>query len=662
MRLKYKKLNLSMQILLVACIFSIVLVMFLLSFSANQVVKSKNAVKEIVNRDRSFAVIEKVDRNFYERFGDVQAFSYNRLAIEAIDSGKATIQVQDYLNTMVSYYVLYDVMMIVSKNGKVVAVNTRDKDGFPLKSQHLVGKDFSNEPWFINCTAEKGPEGAWYSDFIENPFVGQLYGSNGRGVAFASPIKNDAKEVIGVWYNFASWKDVTQGIRSETEASLNKESAEAFVIITDKNGRVIDAADESLILHQTIDQTFADDNEHQFQFMNKLISADDYIVGTAVGKGAYTYKGNDWIAFTFVRKEKFSLSIFFDELFTFTIGITIILAVGIWAFFLLSVRISNRIKGLQQVINAVSRGELFDTVDSDWRDEIGQMTNSLKQLIIGLKKTSVFANEIGKGNFDGSFQPLSEKDVLGHSLVIMSKNLRQIKVDEEKRKWISEGLAAFGNKLRSSTDIDLLCDEIIKFLSNYIKANQGAIFLAVEDKDKFVLSMKACYAWDRKKYIKQKIEAGEGIIGQAWKEGEIVYLRQVPDGFIKITSGLGECNPSTIIILPLKQNDEILGVMELAFFSTLQEYEIEFLKKVSDAMAATLGATKINEQTKLLLIQSQQQTMTMRSQEEEMRQNLEELTAIQEEMSRKEKEYIDQIKRLENGSHVFSMTKQGTLL
>src|SRR6185503_9765027 len=141
--MNYKNLTISKQILFVAIALSVVLLIFLLSFLANQVLESKNSIKQIVNQNRSFSVIEKIDRNFYERFGDVQAYAYNKLAIEAIDSGKATPSVQKFINTMVYYYVLYDLMMVVDKEGNVVAVNTTDKNNVPVRTEFLMGKNFA---------------------------------------------------------------------------------------------------------------------------------------------------------------------------------------------------------------------------------------------------------------------------------------------------------------------------------------------------------------------------------------------------------------------------------------------------------------------------------------------------------------------------------------
>ena len=118
----------------------------------------------------------------------------------------------------------------------------------------------------------------------------------------------------------------------------------------------------------------------------------------------------------------------------------------------------------------------------------------------------------------------------------------------------------------------------------------------------------------------------------------MLLITDVPQNFVKITSGLGDANPNCFLIIPLSVNDETFGVIEMASFKVIEEHQIEFVKKLAESIASTLSTAKINERTKILLEQSQQQTEEMRAQEEEMRQNMEEMQATQEEMERKEGE------------------------
>ena len=99
--------------------------------------------------------------------------------------------------------------------------------------------------------------------------------------------------------------------------------------------------------------------------------------------------------------------------------------------------------------------------------------------------------------------------------------------------------------------------------------------------------------------------------------------------------------------MPLQVNDEVEGILELASFRPFAPHEIDFLEKLGESVAAAIRNTRINEKTRSLLTETQQQAEEMRAAEEEMRQNMEELAATQEEMQRKEQEYVNRIADLD---------------
>lgn len=310
--------------------------------------------------------------------------------------------------------------------------------------------------------------------------------------------------------------------------------------------------------------------------------------------------------------------------------------------------IQKPVKQLSNQITELAAGKFVSIRTAERKDEIGVMTEAIAEMVEGLKKKAEFADKIGKGQYDSQFNLLSQEDSMGQALITMRDNLKKASEEDRKRNWVTEGLARFVDILRSNHgDNKQLADNIVSHLIKYLNANQGALFVLNDDDAKdMYLEQIACYAYDRKKYIGRRIDLGEGLVGQAYLEKETIYITEVPKNYVHITSGLGDATPKAVLITPLKINEEVLGILEIASFQRFEKYMIDFVEKLGESIASTLATSKINERTTKLLEQTQMQAEAMRAQEEEMRQNMEELQATQEEMARKESGYIQQIEEL----------------
>jgi len=252
---------------------------------------------------------------------------------------------------------------------------------------------------------------------------------------------------------------------------------------------------------------------------------------------------------------------------------------------------------------------------------------------------SGFIEAISAGNYSAELTLEDDGANLGNTLVTMRDKLKVNAEDDRKRNWSTSGLAQVGEILRVSTASTAdLYDNIIKFVVKYTKSNQGGLFILNEESesDKF-LELVSCYAFERKKFLTKKIGLGEGLVGQCYLEGEKIYLLEVPQEYITITSGLGGSAPNALLLVPLKINEKIFGVLELATFGKYEDHEVELVEKLTESIASTISSVRVSESTRILLEKTQQQAEEMRAQEEEMRQNMEELEATQEEMRRKEK-------------------------
>lgn len=230
----FKKLNFKTRILIVMLtISSFALIFFGISAS-----KSLHALKEGKQAQISAAsesIIDKIDRNLFERYGDVQAFAMSEPA-RSLNHRRIT----DFMNDMMGTYApVYDIMMVVNASGKVVAVNQVDKKGQALASRELIGKDFSGENWFKEVMAKKLKAGEAFVEGLHvDSDVAAIIGNNGRVMNFSAPIIDKATgAIIGVWSNRMSWQDVVLAIAQEESAKIKSERiTDVFAYLMDASG------------------------------------------------------------------------------------------------------------------------------------------------------------------------------------------------------------------------------------------------------------------------------------------------------------------------------------------------------------------------------------------------------------------------------------------
>jgi PAS domain-containing protein len=298
--------------------------------------------------------------------------------------------------------------------------------------------------------------------------------------------------------------------------------------------------------------------------------------------------------------------------------------------------------------NDLASGNIPALVEQHSGDEFGQITSSINKIIKNKTELSDFVKKIGNGEPDAQYELLGEKDVIGSSLISMRDKIQKMSQEESKRSWTNEGVAIFSDLLMEEYSLTELSEKLLNGLVKYISANQGGLFIKETNaEDETVFEMYACYAWNKKRFLDRQIKLNEGLVGQAAIEKETIFLTEVPNDYIKITSGMGDANPGSILIVPLKVNDTVHGVLELASFKVFEKHEIDFVEKLAENIASTISNTKINENTKRLLEETKAMNENLQAQEEELRQNAEELNATQESLERAKDSMRIQIMELE---------------
>ncbi len=307
--------------------------------------------------------------------------------------------------------------------------------------------------------------------------------------------------------------------------------------------------------------------------------------------------------------------------------------------------LSNTVAGVKQI----AAGELqVQEGIAAGLSEIQQLDQAVNELVKDLRKKTDFTRSLNENNLDIKLSAAGAHDELATELNALqqkiSETVNQEKKNEEeneKRRYINEGLAKFAGILRSqSNDIHMLGDAFIREIVKYLGAIQGGFFLLNENEgSETMLELISSFAYNRKKYMQKSIYLGDGLVGTCAIEKQIIHLTEIPEGYIKITSGLGDTRPDNLLLVPVLHEQDLIGVLEIASLNLFKEHEIQFAGEVARTLGSTIIYARNNQRTSELLIKSQQQAMEMSEQEEEMRQNMEELKATQEESSRREEDF-----------------------
>jgi|CXWL01.1.fsa_nt_gi methyl-accepting chemotaxis protein len=200
-------------------------------------------------------VADKIDRNLFERYGDVQAFGINRVLDQKAswyyteEQRNPTIEV---MNQYVDTYDLYYLTILVDLDGRVIAVNSKDADGKPIQSQDLYKKNYRETAWFRALKAEQftttmpfaapGNQtmtGTYIEDLHADPDVKAVYpGDDGLTLGFSAPVYREGK-VVAYWTNRAKFSLVEDMLRATQQEMKIAGFPRASVVLLDKDGKIL---------------------------------------------------------------------------------------------------------------------------------------------------------------------------------------------------------------------------------------------------------------------------------------------------------------------------------------------------------------------------------------------------------------------------------------
>ncbi|MBA7548909.1 hypothetical protein ES705_41377 [subsurface metagenome] len=178
---------------------------------------------------------------------------------------------------------------------------------------------------------------------------------------------------------------------------------------------------------------------------------------------------------------------------------------------------------------------------------------------------------------------------------------------------------------------------------HYIDVHYGGLFLYRKESDNNeYLELVASYGFDSNRNEKIKFFCNEGLTGTCFTEKRIMIIDNLPDEYI-LVSGLGKAKLKSLILIPLKQHGDVVGVLEVASVGIIEEKVVHLLETVSESIAANVLSIEAKKKIEVMYDKAQEQTGRLHEQEEEMRQQMEELQATQDESQRRGKELLKTI-------------------
>jgi len=223
-----------------------------------------------------------------------------------------------------------------------------------------------------------------------------------------------------------------------------------------------------------------------------------------------------------------------------------------------------------------------------------------------------------------------------------NEEIKEREKAEREQKWYNTGMVKFSEILsKNKDDVEQLSSAVISNLVKYTGAAQGVMYVYEEhEKDEPFLKLTGGYAPDAIRNEHTEILIGEGQAGTCFKEREIIQLENLPETYATLTSGIGDSPLTSALLVPLRLNEIILGVIELTSFEKLEAYKVKFIEKLGESITSYLMTLQASSKSSKLLEQSQSAAEAIASQEEELRQNMEEMQATQDESARREREFL----------------------
>ncbi|WP_445178455.1 response regulator [Pseudomonas sp. McL0111] len=193
----------------------------------------------------------------------------------------------------------------------------------------------------------------------------------------------------------------------------------------------------------------------------------------------------------------------------------------------------------------------------------------------------------------------------------------------ERQAWMRSGQTELAEQVLGQLTLNLLGRNILQFCAQYLGTAVAALYVREEHGG---LKRVASYGFSREQEEQdQLIYSGEGIVGQVAQQGHLIRLDSVPTDYFKVSSGLGEGLPHSVLVVPTSDDDRVNGVVELGFLRPLTEQDVELLELIAGNIGTSIEAARYRQRLQEVLAETQQLNEELQVQQEELKTANEEL-------------------------------------
>jgi HAMP domain-containing protein/CheY-like chemotaxis protein len=262
-----------------------------------------------------------------------------------------------------------------------------------------------------------------------------------------------------------------------------------------------------------------------------------------------------------------------------------------------------------------------------WKDLTGNVNLLAANLTTQVRAIAEVATAVTKGDLTRSVQVETRGEVaeLKDNINTMIGNLRLTTDRNTEQDWLKTNLARFTNMLQGQRDLATVGRMMLSELAPLVEAQHGVIYQVEADGAAQGLKLLAAYADDASGGYAQRLQLGQGLIGQCARDARRMFITEIPSDVVPIRSGLFKSPPRHVIVLPVLFEGHVKAVIELASLGAFTALQLSFLEQLTMSIGIVLNSIEATMQTEGLLKQSQQLATELQTQQRELQQTNEQL-------------------------------------